>query len=176
MKQNNKWLQKWDVNIHSCPNSTEEIKKFVHERFCIIMWTRHMGRKKSHYVKEFNPNNCHKEKAYLGAAIKGKAKMLIAQLRTSSHQLRCKMGRWKVPKEEWENRTCLFCDTGAIETKHYFVMECPTYSDIKSGYSEMLENNNMSHLFEEKQLDKTANLIIKMHQRREELVKRLQLN
>ena len=77
MKQNNKWMQKWDINIHSCSDNTEEIKKFVRERFRNIMWTRHMKRKKFHYVKEFNPNTCYEEKAYLGADIKWKAKMFI---------------------------------------------------------------------------------------------------
>ena len=127
------------------------------------MWTRHMGRKKLHYVEEFNPTTCHKQKAYLGVVIKWKAKMLIAQLIVSSHQLRCETSCWKVPKEDWENRTCLFCDTGAIEIEHHFIMICPTYSDIRSGYSKILENSSMSHLFEERQLDKTTNLIIKMH-------------
>ena len=69
------------------------------------MWTNRKGHKKDHYIKEFNPNCDHGEKAYLGAVVKGKAKLLVAQLRTGSHHLRCEIGRWKVPKEEWEERT-----------------------------------------------------------------------
>jgi len=69
------------------------------------MWTNHSGRKKAYYIKEFNPNCDHSKKTYLGAAIKEKARMLVAQLRTGSHHLRCETGRWRVPKEVWEERT-----------------------------------------------------------------------
>ena len=31
MKQNDKQMRKWDVNIQECPVSNEEIKKFVQE-------------------------------------------------------------------------------------------------------------------------------------------------
>ena len=32
MKQNRKWLIKWDINILECPNTNEEIKRFVLEK------------------------------------------------------------------------------------------------------------------------------------------------
>lgn len=51
-----------------------------------------MDVKKNYYIKEFNPNCHHGEKTYLGAAIKGKSKLLLAQ-RTGSHQVRCETGR-----------------------------------------------------------------------------------
>ena len=79
------------------------------------------GRKKDYYIKEFNPTRDHEEKAYIGANIKWKAKMLIAQLRTSSHHLRCETGRWVVPKEKWENIICGFCNKGMVETEWHFI-------------------------------------------------------
>ena len=75
-----------------------------------------MGQKKSHYIEVFNPYRGHGDQAYLGSAINGKARVLAAQLRTGSHHLRCKTGRWKRPKEEWEERICRFYEIGAIET------------------------------------------------------------
>ena len=87
MKQNDKWMQKWDINIHTCLDHIKEIKKFVNEKFCNIMWTRHIGKKKYYYIKEFNPTSSHDEKAYIRAPINWKTKMLMTQLRTSSHWL-----------------------------------------------------------------------------------------
>ena len=55
---------------------------------------------KSYYIKKFNPTSSHDEKAYIRALINWKAKMLMAQLRTSSHRLQCEIGRLQVPKEE----------------------------------------------------------------------------
>ena len=57
MKQNKKkWLGKWNIKLHECPNTKEEIKKLVIEKFRTAMWTNHSGRKKAYYIKEFNPN------------------------------------------------------------------------------------------------------------------------
>ena len=78
MKQNKKWLSKWNTKLHECPNTKKDIKKFVIERFRTAMWTNHIGRKKTHYIKECNPNCDHGEKTYLGAVVKGKARLLIA--------------------------------------------------------------------------------------------------
>ena len=101
MKQNKKWLSKWNIKLHECPNIKEEIKTFVIEKFRTAMWTNHSERKKTYYIKEFNPNCDHGEEPYLEAAIKGKARLLVAQLRMGSHHLRCETGRWRVPKEVW---------------------------------------------------------------------------
>jgi hypothetical protein len=132
MKQNKKWLSKWNIKLHECLNTKEEIKKFMNEKFRIAMWTNHGGHKKAYYIKEFNPNCDHSEKTYLGTAIKGKSRLLVAQLRMGSHRLRRETDRWRVPKEVLEERTCIFCNKGAVETEWHFVTECVAYEDIHS--------------------------------------------
>lgn len=149
MKQNKKWLNKWNIQLHECLNTNGEIKKFVIEKFQTAMWTNHIGCKKAYYIKEFNPTGEHNEKAYLGTAIKGKAKLLLAQLRIGSHHLRYETGRWQRPKEVWEERTCLFYKAGAIETEHHFLIECTSYDDIRAQYEFILKDDNMYHLFDE---------------------------
>jgi hypothetical protein len=89
----------------------------VIEKFRTAMWTNHSGHKKQYYIKEFNPICDHCEKTYLGEAIKGKSILLVSQLRMGSHHLRCETGRWRVPKKVWEERTCLFCNKGVVETE-----------------------------------------------------------
>ena len=79
------------------------------------MWTNQIGRKKAYYVNEFNHTCEHGDKEYLGADIRGKARILIAQLRSGSHHLRCETGRWKIPKERWEEIICRFCNKGTVE-------------------------------------------------------------
>ena len=102
MKQNSKWLGKWDINPHDFPHTKEEIKRWVLEKFRTSMWTKQVGKRKAYCVKEFNPTWKYDDKVYLSSLIKGTAKFLISQLRTSSHHLRCETDRWKVPKEDWE--------------------------------------------------------------------------
>ena len=103
--------------MHECLNNNAGIKKFVREKFQSAMWYNNIGRINAYYIKEFNPTEDHGEKAYLGAAIKGQARLLLAQLRTRSHHLRCETSRWKRPKETWEERICMFCRTGTTEIK-----------------------------------------------------------
>ena len=87
--------------------------------------------------------------------------MLIAQLRTSSHGLRCETSRWQVPKEEEVDKTWLICNMGAVETESHFVKDCLIYSD-KSGYTEILLNRDLNYLFEDNQAKRTTILIIKL--------------
>ena len=124
MKKNKTWLNKWNIKLHECPNTKEEIKRFVIEKFRIAMWINHSGHKKTYYIKEFNPNCDHSEKTYLGAVIKEKSRLLVEKLRTGSHHLRCERGRWRVPKEDWEERNCIFYNKGMVETKWHFVTKC----------------------------------------------------
>lgn len=174
MKQNNNWLSKWDINLHDFHNTNEEIKKYVTKKFLAAMWTKQIGRKKDHYVKAFNPTWEHGDKNYLGAAIKGKAWLLIAQLRTGSHHLRCETGRWTIPKEVWEDRICMFCSKGVVETEWHFVMECMTYEDIHSQYEGNLKINNLHELFDEEKIIKTTRFLIKIHSRRSSIEKILE--
>lgn len=58
---------------------------------------------------------------------------------TGLHHLRCEIGRWTIPKEEWEKRTCLFCSKGVVETEWHFIMECAAYSDIHIKYGDNLK-------------------------------------
>ncbi|KAH9320502.1 hypothetical protein KI387_015141, partial [Taxus chinensis] len=123
--------------------------------FRTAMWTGHIGRKKAHYIREFNPTREHDEKAYLGATIKGKARILVAQLRTGSHHLRCETSRWTIPKEDWERRICLFCSKGVVETEWHFVMECSAYDDICIQYENKLKVDGLEELFEGTKLQAT---------------------
>jgi len=112
MKQNRNWLGKWDTNLHDFPHTMEEIKRWVLEKFSTVMWTKQASKKRAYYVKEFNPTWKHDDKEYLSSSIKGITKILIALLSTSSHHLRCETGRLAVPKEDWEERACIFATKG----------------------------------------------------------------
>jgi hypothetical protein len=148
----------------------------MNEKFWTTMWTNHSGRKKAYYVKEFNPNCDYSEKTYLGAVIKGKARLLVAQLRTGSHYIRCETGSWRVPKEVWEERTCIFCNKGVVEMEWHFVMECAAYEDIRSQYENNLEVDNMHQLFDGDKINQIASLLVKIHSRRYDIEKSVKMS
>lgn len=120
MRQNNKWMQKWNIYLNACPTNNKDLKSFFMEKFHKCIWGKELGRKKKYYVQELNPTCDLQQKEYIGASIPWRAKILIAQLRTNSHQLRCETSRWKRPKEAWGERVCTFCMSGAVELEKHF--------------------------------------------------------
>lgn len=172
MKQNDKWINKWGISIKECPNTKGDIKKYVQEKVKVSMWTKQIGRKKQYYITHLNSSWDHAQKSYLGADIKWKAKMLMAQLRTSSHQLRCETGRWSRPKEEWDERICYLCNMDLVETEWHYIMECPAYEDIRVNYRDTtLTVDSLTSLFEEERLAKLAVYLTKIHSRRYKIKK-----
>lgn len=150
------------------------MKEWVAKNIKSIMYTNQLGRKKDYYVKEFNPTCEHDNKEYLGAEIKGKAKILIVQLRSRSHHLICEIGRWKVPKEEWEGRFCRFCrfcNEGVVETEWHYVKDCTAYKDIHNQHKETLRVNSIKYLFERPRLLKGAISLMHIHNKRESVEK-----
>jgi len=141
------------------------------EKFHKRTWEKELGRKKNYYIEVFNPTHNHQPKAYIEANISWRAKILIAQLRTNSHQLRCKTGRWKRPKEVWEERVCIFCSSGKVETKKHFILECEAFKDNKESYADTLAASSWDNLFNEGFVEKTGAFIEKLHKKRAEYIK-----
>ena len=133
------------------------------------MWTNKSGCKKSYYIKEYNPNCDHVEKTYLRAYIKGKSRLLIAQLRTSSHHLRCDTGRWRVPNKVWEDKTFIFCNKGVVEREWHFVMECVSCKDIHIQYESSLKVDTMLDLFDKDKINQIPSLLVKIYNIRSDI-------
>jgi hypothetical protein len=149
-----------------CPTNSKEIQTFVMDKFHKHTWEKEPGRKKKYYIEEFNPTHNHQQKAYIGANISWKSKILIAQLRTNSHQLRCETGRWKRPKEMWEERVCIIlCSSRKVETKKHFILECEAFKDSRESYAGILAASSWDNLFNEEFVEKLGAVIVKLHRK-----------
>ena len=51
MRQNIKWLSKWDMCLSMCPTNSKEIKAFVIKNFHKRTWDKELGRKRSIILK-----------------------------------------------------------------------------------------------------------------------------
>ena len=100
-----------------------------------------------------------------------KAKILIAQLITNSHQLRCETERWKRPKEAWVERVCIFCIAGKVETEKHFILECEAFKGNRHRYANVLADKSWDDLFNEGTVEKLGVLIIKLNRQTIELQK-----
>ena len=102
--------------------------------------------------------------------------MLVAQLRMGSHHLRYETGRRRVPKEVWEEITCIFCNKGVVEREWHFVMECAAYEDIRSQSENNLKVDNMHQLFDGDKINQIASLLVKIHSRRYDIEKSVKMS
>lgn len=147
------------------PIGRKEIKDFVIDKFSMHIWSKELGRKKDYYIEEFNPTYDPFQKVYIKSCIPWRAKILIAQLRTNSHQLRCETGQWKRPKEIWEERVCIFCISGAVESERHFILECDAYRDIRNKYDNVLTAGSWFNLFNKGSIEKLGELIINLYRK-----------
>ena len=169
MRQNQTWMQKWNIYLNACPTNLKELKNFVMEKFRKRVWGKELGRKKKYYVQEFNPACDLQQKEYIGDNIPWREKNLIAQLRTNSHQLQCKTSKWKRPKDAWKERVCTFFTSGAMESEKHFILECDVFKDIKESYENMLASVSWHCLFSEGIVGRLVQLIINLNRKRVEL-------
>lgn len=77
--------------------------KYVNEKFRRGMW-KNASKKREYYITNFNLTYDHKEKGYIRDKIKWQEKILIAEIKTSSHRLRYEIGRWNMPENQLEER------------------------------------------------------------------------
>ncbi|KAH9287672.1 hypothetical protein KI387_031789, partial [Taxus chinensis] len=100
----------------------------------------------------------------------------IARFLQTLHLVDVKSGRWKRPKEVWEDRVCVFCTSSAVESEKHFMLECSTYSDIRAQFASTVAAASLQDIFSENTVGKTGELIIKLTNRRSECQKDLQPN
>src|SRR3569623_253932 len=68
---------------------------------------------------------------YLSWAITGKQRVLYAQLRSGSNQLRIERGRWEGLEEA--QRVCKVCGTGKVEDEKHFLLDCFVFERFRSN-------------------------------------------
>ena len=134
------------------------------DKFHKCTWEKKLGRKKKYYIEEFNPSHNHQQKAYTSANISGRAKIIIAQLGTNSHETR----HWKRPKEMWEERVCIFFSSRKVKTEKHFIVECEAFKDNRERYADILAASSRDILFCKGFVEKLDELIVKLHRKRVE--------
>jgi len=73
--------------------------------------------------------------------------MLIAQLSTNFHELRCESRSCKRTKKAWQERVSVFCTSGKVERKKHFILECEAFKDTMDNYISILTDSSWKNLF-----------------------------
>ena len=60
----------------------------------------------------------------------------LSRFCVSSHNLRVETGRWTFPKTRFEDRVCVYCDSGEVDTEQHSIIQCNlTECNCSSLYS-----------------------------------------
>jgi hypothetical protein len=78
-----------------------------------------------YYKDVINPNLEYKN--YLSILPSGRKKIIIAKIRTNSHELHSETQSWSIPKKPWDEKMCHLCDTKKVEDETHFLLDCRAY-------------------------------------------------
>jgi hypothetical protein len=70
-----------------------------------------------------------------------------------------------MPKEMWEERVCILCSSGKVETKKHFILECEAFKDSRENYAGILAASSWDNLFSEEFVKKLGAVIVKLHRK-----------
>ena len=68
----------------------------------------------------------------------------------------------------WEERVCIFCSSGKVETEKNFILECEAFKDNKENYAGILAASSWDNIFSEEFVEKLGEVIVKLHRKRAE--------
>jgi hypothetical protein len=76
-----------------------------------------------------------------------KKKINIAKIRTNSCELHNEIGHWTIPKTPWDERIYHICDMKRVEYEKHFLLECPSYTHIRSQFQMICHTIDLPNLF-----------------------------
>ena len=73
----------------------------------------------------------------------------------------------------WEERVCIFCSSGKVETKKHFILECEVFKDNKKSYAAILAAISWDNLFSKGLVEKLGAFILRLHTKRVEYINQM---
>jgi hypothetical protein len=123
------------------------IKNIIKSKFKEKMWCdKELEEKqKLRYYNDVINHNL-EDQNYLFVLTSIKKKISIAKIRTNSHELHTETERWSIPKTPCDERVCHLCDTKKVEDEKHFLLDCPTYTQIRSHFQNICHTTNLPNL------------------------------
>jgi hypothetical protein len=138
------WINYWGIMEHNILQNKDIIKNIIKSKFKEKMWCdKELEEKiKLRYYKDVIKPNL-EDQNYLSIFTSVKKKISITKIRKNSHKLHSKTGRWSIPKMPWDERVCHLCDTKKVEYENHFLLDCPSYTEIRSHFKKNCHSTNL---------------------------------
>jgi hypothetical protein len=166
------WLNYWGIMEETILQNKYTIKNNVKSKFKEKMWCDkelEEKRKLRYYKDVINPNL--EDQNYLSVLPSVKKKISIAKIRTNSHELHSETGRWSIPKTLWDERVCHLCDTKKVEDEKHFLLDCPTYTHIRSHFQNIDHTTNLPNLLTQQKYGDLGKLLLMLFDHRNKILK-----
>ena len=89
----------------------------------------------------------------------------------NSYDLHSETGRWAVPKTPWVEMICHLCENMNIEDTNHFLLECPTYTHIRSQFHILCYNTDLPILLACQNYSELGMLLSKLFEHRNTILK-----
>ena len=122
----------------------DNVKNIINSKFKEKFWCEEnlaVKRKLRYYKEAINPNL--EDQKYLSVVTSSWKKINIAKIRTNSHELHSKIGRWSILKTPWEEMVCHLCESMSVEDENQFLLECLSYTHIRSEFHSICYSTNL---------------------------------
>ena len=83
---------------------------------------------------------CFKQEPYIDLVRNRNQRSFLTRFRVSSHHLRVETGRWTFPKTRYEDRLCLYCDSGQVDTELHSIIFCQLTDTNRNSLYTILNN------------------------------------
>ena len=128
-----------------------------------------MVKRKLRYYKEvINPNL--EDQKFPSVVTSSQKKINIAKIRTNSHELHSKTGRWSIPKTPWAERVCHLYEFMTVDGNH-FLLECLAYTHIRSEFHSICYNTNLYNLLTCQNYSELGKLLSKFFEHKNQILK-----
>ena len=117
-----------------------------------------------------NPN--FENKKYLFVLTTIKKKINIVKIRTNYHELHSETGRSTIPKTPWQEIICHVCDTNRVEDEKRFLLECSTYTQIRSQFPNICHNTDLPDLLSHQNFSDLGTLLLMFFKHRNNILKK----
>ena len=166
------WLNHWEIDENVALQNINNIKNIISSKFKENSWCEKdlEDKRKLRYYNEVIKPTLEYQK-YLYVLISTKKKINIAKIRTNSHELHSETSRWTVPKTPWVERIYHLCESKNIEDESHFLLECPTYTHIRSQFHNICYNIDLPNISIDQNYGDLGILVLKPFEHKNKILK-----
>jgi hypothetical protein len=110
-------------------------------------------------------------KYYLFVLMSVKKKINVAKIIINSHELNSEIGRWSIPNTPWDVRVCHFCDTKGVEDEKEFLLDSPTYTQIRSQFQNICHTTTLHNILTQQNYGDLGNLFLMFFKNKNKILK-----